>query len=125
MRGGLGTNLKAFFADTLHGAPKDCYCFPRAQLLDWLGTRWARRNIDTIVDWLDDEAERVKLTETDALRLRAEATITRQLERYRFVRWLRLAPRLARWSLRQQGAARRWLIKRFVMIQIRRTERGR
>ena len=56
-----GTELKQFFAMFLIEGDKKCLCIERAKLMDVLGPRWCRDNIETIVDWLEEEARRRRL----------------------------------------------------------------
>lgn len=54
---GPGTAIKEMFSLMLIDAKPDCLCHQRAQYLDILGYRWAMQNIDTVIDWFEDEAK--------------------------------------------------------------------
>jgi len=60
-RVGPGTELKDMFSLILLDATPDCLCHGRAMLMDQMGVRWCCNNLDTIVDWLEDEAELRKM----------------------------------------------------------------
>jgi len=53
---GPGTSLKEMFSLLLLDAKPECLCHQRSNYLDILGYRWAMDNIETVVDWLEDEA---------------------------------------------------------------------
>ena len=54
--GGAGTELKALLASVGITAKPGCKCNRRAAEMDRLGVDWCRQNIETIVDWLQEEA---------------------------------------------------------------------
>lgn len=56
----VGTELKRIFGSFMISSTPDCPCNKRAELLDLLGSRWVRANIDSVVDWLQGEYHRRK-----------------------------------------------------------------
>lgn len=58
---GAGTELKALLKRIGIVAQPNCLCNKRARLMDERGTAWCRANLETIVDWLAEEAARRKL----------------------------------------------------------------
>ena len=54
---GPGTAIKRMFSLMLVDASPDCLCHKRAEYLDVVGYRWAMDNIETVVDWFEDEAK--------------------------------------------------------------------
>jgi uncharacterized protein YbaR (Trm112 family) len=109
------------FAWFLHAAPPDCLCRERARLMDVMGCPWCRREIDTIVSWIEEEAEQLKLFEDGMLKAKMVNFATRFLRKYRLPLGVRRF--LARRMVTADGAARRLLIRRFVLIAIRKAER--
>ena len=55
---GVGTELKAILKTIGIVPEKNCACNSRAQTMDNMGVAWCEDNIDTIVDWLSEEAGR-------------------------------------------------------------------
>lgn len=56
---GVGTELKKLLASIgIHPTP-GCKCNTRANEMNQNGIAWCRENIDTIVGWLQEEAERI------------------------------------------------------------------
>lgn len=55
-RGGAGTELKKLLANVGITATPDCSCNARAAEMDRQGVEWCEANIDTIVDWLREQA---------------------------------------------------------------------
>ena len=58
---GPGTELKQMFSLMLLDATPECLCHPRAALMDQMGSRWCVENIETIVDWLEEQASERKM----------------------------------------------------------------
>jgi len=58
---GPGTELKRLLGRLGIRANEACLCDQRAMLMDEEGASWCRENIDVIVGWLREEAERRKL----------------------------------------------------------------
>lgn len=54
---GPGTAIKEMFSLMLIDSKPDCLCHQRATYLDILGYRWAMDNLETVVDWFEDEAK--------------------------------------------------------------------
>lgn len=120
-----GTHLKKFFAGFLVEADPQCLCFKRADLMDVMGCRWCRDNIEYIVDWLEEEADYRKLFEDEELKKRMRRYAERFAKRKFWV------PRcVTEFFVRQTveralapGEARRILMKRMVFVCIHRAER--
>lgn len=64
-RFGAGTELKKLLAKIGINATPTCSCNKRAQIMDEKGVQWCKDNIDTIVGWLREEAEKRKLPFVD------------------------------------------------------------
>lgn len=78
MQNGPGTELKQIFSLMLIDATPECRCHSRAKIMDTLGSRWCRDNIETIVDWLEEEAANRKvLFDREAARRMALIAIRR------------------------------------------------
>ena len=59
--GGPGTELMAILSGMgINADETGCKCRSRAAALDTYGGAWARQNLEEIVDWLVEEAERRK-----------------------------------------------------------------
>lgn len=58
---GPGYELKAMLALVGLRPTADCPCQSRADLMDRQGPLWCRRNLQLIVDWLEEEADRRRL----------------------------------------------------------------
>lgn len=58
---GPGSQLKRYLSSIGIKASPNCSCNARAQYMDFMGTVWCENNIDTIVGWLKEEAEKRKL----------------------------------------------------------------
>lgn len=56
--GGPGTELKRLLESLGIQPTGSCACDARAALMDDRGPEWCRENMDTIVSWLREEAER-------------------------------------------------------------------
>jgi hypothetical protein len=56
--GGPGTELKKLLGKIGLAEQASCQCNSRAQQMDANGPQWCRDNLDTIVGWLREEAER-------------------------------------------------------------------
>jgi hypothetical protein len=54
---GPGTELKKLLAKVGITASPDCACNARAAEMDRQGVEWCESNLDTIVDWLREQAE--------------------------------------------------------------------
>lgn len=63
--GGVGTELKKLLAKIGITATPTCSCNKRAQFMDEQGIDWCKENIDLIVSWLREEAERRRLPFVD------------------------------------------------------------
>lgn len=50
-----GTELKRILSWFAITADPKCLCHARAHMMDVLGVRWSRQNIDLIVDWIEEE----------------------------------------------------------------------
>lgn len=55
---GCGTNLKSFLKKIGIEATEGCSCNARAKAMDEQGPEWCRLNIETILDWLHEEANK-------------------------------------------------------------------
>jgi hypothetical protein len=53
---GCGTNLKAMLKKIGIQATENCSCNARAKVMDLQGVQWNKDNIETILDWLHEEA---------------------------------------------------------------------
>ena len=58
---GCGTNLKAYLKKIGIVAAEGCSCNARAKIMDGQGAKWCRENIETILDWLQEEANKREL----------------------------------------------------------------
>lgn len=58
---GVGGHLKALLAKFGIKATQHCTCTKRAAYLDRMGPQWAEENIETVVDWLQEEARKRRL----------------------------------------------------------------
>lgn len=58
---GPGTELKKLLKMVGITASANCRCNQRAKYMDEMGCQWCRDNIETIVDWLQEEAENRKM----------------------------------------------------------------
>lgn len=58
---GPGTELKTILANLGIVAAPHCKCSRRAALMDKYGPEWCERNIETILGWLKEEADRRKM----------------------------------------------------------------
>lgn len=56
--GGPGTELGKLLAWWGIGAEAGCTCKARAALMDRAGVAWCEANIESIADWLEEEAKR-------------------------------------------------------------------
>lgn len=56
--GGPGTELKKLLAWFGITATGECPCNSRAAKMDSLGSQWVRDNLDTVVGWLEEEADK-------------------------------------------------------------------
>lgn len=63
---GAGAELKKLLARVGIAASPDCSCNARAQAMDERGIDWCEANIDEIVGWLREEAEKRGLPFLDA-----------------------------------------------------------
>lgn len=59
--GGPGMELKKLLKMVGITAAAGCKCNQRAKHMDEMGCQWCRDNIETIVDWLQEEAENRKM----------------------------------------------------------------
>lgn len=59
--GGVGTELKKLLGRFGIRATSSCSCNTRARTMDKNGIEWCENNIDTIVGWLRQEANKRKL----------------------------------------------------------------
>ena len=64
---GAGTELKKLLASVGITATPNCSCNARALEMDRNGVEWCESNIDTIVGWLREEAEKRGLPFLDAV----------------------------------------------------------
>lgn len=55
---GCGTNLKAWLKKIGIEATEGCSCNARAKIMDAQGPQWCKDNIETILDWLYEEANK-------------------------------------------------------------------
>lgn len=62
---GPGTELKKMLAKIGIKATPTCSCNKRAQIMDEKGVQWCKDNIEVIVGWLREEAEKRKLPFVD------------------------------------------------------------
>lgn len=58
---GPGAQLKKYLSRIGIKASPNCSCNARAKYMDFMGTVWCENNIDTIVGWLKEEAEKRRL----------------------------------------------------------------
>lgn len=58
---GPGTELKKLLAMVGIQSTQSCRCNRRAEYMNQMGCQWCRDNIETIVDWLQEEAENRKM----------------------------------------------------------------
>ena len=58
---GCGTNLKAWLKKIGIEAAEGCSCNTRAKIMDTQGPQWCRDNLETILDWLHEEANKRNL----------------------------------------------------------------
>ena len=58
---GPGCHLKSIFSLFFIKPEPGCPCNERARVMDLMGCRWCRANIETITDWLEEEATRRKV----------------------------------------------------------------
>jgi hypothetical protein len=58
---GCGTNLKAWLKKIGIEATPNCSCNQRAKVMDSMGVQWNKDNIETILDWLNEEATKRNL----------------------------------------------------------------
>ena len=58
---GVGTELKKLLSKIGIKATPNCLCNERAAIMDTNGIEWCENNIDTIVEWLKEEATKRKL----------------------------------------------------------------
>lgn len=63
--GGPGTELKKLLSRIGIAPSANCKCNRRAQTMDARGPDWCEQNLDLIVSWLREEAERRKLPFAD------------------------------------------------------------
>lgn len=115
------------FSAILADAEPHCLCHGRAKLMDLWGARLCLRNIDGIIDWVEEEADKRGLVEDPVVRDKMKSYLTRfVMNKYRVMRPF---PVTAQWIaarvLRRKGAARRLLIKRLVLICIERSRRNK
>lgn len=54
--GGPGTELKKLLASVGITSSPGCKCNRRAKTMDEMGCQWCSENVETIVDWLQEEA---------------------------------------------------------------------
>ena len=59
--GGAGTELKALLAKIGIVASPGCSCNKRADVMNRNGIHWCEQNVETICDWLQEEATKRKL----------------------------------------------------------------
>lgn len=64
-RSGVGTELKKLLAKIGIAATPTCSCNKRARTMDEKGIDWCKENIDLIVSWLREEAEKRRLPFVD------------------------------------------------------------
>ena len=58
---GPGTELKKLLRKLRIKVKVGCKCTKRAKLMDQKGPEWCKKNIELIVDWLEEEAEKREL----------------------------------------------------------------
>lgn len=58
---GVGTEIKQILSKIDIVATENCSCNAKAKLMDSNGIEWCENNIDTIVGWLREEANKRKL----------------------------------------------------------------
>lgn len=56
--GGVGTELKSLLSKFGIKSTENCACNKRAELMDRNGVKWCRENVEQIVTWLHEEAQR-------------------------------------------------------------------
>lgn len=57
-KGGVGTELKKILAKLGIRASEDCSCNRRSQYMDEQGIQWCKDNLETIVGWIEEEAQK-------------------------------------------------------------------
>lgn len=62
---GPGTELKKLLSKIGISASPNCSCNRRAEIMNKMGAEWCSENIDTIVGWLKEEANKRKLPFVD------------------------------------------------------------
>lgn len=60
-RNGVGTELKKLLSKIGITATPGCVCNKRAAIMDQRGVEWCEQNVETICDWLQEEATKRKL----------------------------------------------------------------
>jgi len=58
---GPGTELKKLLSRLGFSSTPTCSCNKRAQVMDEKGVQWCEENVDTVCDWLAEEAGKRKL----------------------------------------------------------------
>jgi hypothetical protein len=53
-----GTELKKLLKRIGITAAPNCSCNARANVMDQMGCQWVKDNVDTVVDWLEEEAKK-------------------------------------------------------------------
>lgn len=64
--GGVGSELKKLLSSIGIRATPNCSCATRAREMDQRGVEWCEQNIDTIVGWLREEANKRSIPFIDA-----------------------------------------------------------
>jgi len=58
---GVGTELKALLSKVGITASHTCSCNTKAEIMNRQGIAWCEKNVETICDWLQEEATKRKL----------------------------------------------------------------
>jgi hypothetical protein len=61
VRPGVGTELKALLSKVGITASPTCSCNTKAEIMNRQGISWCEENVETICDWLQEEATKRKL----------------------------------------------------------------
>ena len=77
---GVGTELKKVFRKLGIRITPECLCELRATRMDQMGSQWCLQNIELIIDWLEDEAERQAML---FVRLAAKLLVKRAIRKAR------------------------------------------
>jgi hypothetical protein len=66
INGGPGTELKKILSSVGIHAKPNCACNRKARIMDERGIEWCQKNINQIIGWLKEEAEKRKMPFVEA-----------------------------------------------------------